>query len=122
MTSLRLTHVLAALLGLAASAGPAGRPASLPNEDCASQEVRQRPYMPSYDLPNGPQVAALYFGSSTCGPCNAAYFVAALKEMKPMLACQAKATHPAFPMLPPPPHRQRHTPPPYPPNPTPHHH
>jgi hypothetical protein len=61
--------------------------------------VREQAYHPSYELPKGHQVVAAYIGASTCGPCRTKELKAAIQQMKPLLACQAKATGRMFAVI-----------------------
>jgi len=95
MISIRSALVAVSTLGVASSVpGPlaAPRAQALRGADCASPTVREQAYHPSYELPQGRQVVVAYIGASTCGPCRTKQLKAAIQQMKPMLACQAKAT------------------------------
>jgi hypothetical protein len=60
---------------------------------CTSAAVRASPYQPEYQLPAERQVVALYIGASDSAPCRVPETKAAVREMKSLLAFQAKATH-----------------------------
>jgi hypothetical protein len=59
----------------------------------------QERYTPGTDLPTKPQILAIYFGATSCVPCQTPEFKAALHQMKPLLLQQATATGHAFAML-----------------------
>ena len=59
--------------------------------------VAQAPaYKPSYELPHGRQIVAIYVGASDCGPCRRDSLKAAIRAMKPALAKQAGAAGASF--------------------------
>lgn len=56
-------------------------------------------YVPSYKLPRGREIVAVYFGASTCGPCLLPSVKDAVRAMKPLLDGQAKQAHAAFSVI-----------------------
>jgi len=66
---------------------------------CASALSAQETYTPGTDLPTKPQILAIYFGATSCAPCQTPELKAALHQMKPLLLQQANATGHAFAML-----------------------
>ena len=58
--------------------------------------AQQGDYIPTYELPHGREIVAVYFGASTCGPCLLPDVKAAIRAMKPLLAAQAKQLNVSF--------------------------
>ncbi|MDH3292370.1 MAG: hypothetical protein OEO20_14260 [Gemmatimonadota bacterium] len=56
-------------------------------------------YEPLRQLPRGPEVIALYIGSSGCGGSQDAELKAAIRAMKPLLAEHARATDRSFSVI-----------------------
>jgi hypothetical protein len=53
-------------------------------------------YVPSYRLPEGKEIVAVYIGATTCGPCLLPEVKAAVRAMKTLVAAQAKQRNAAF--------------------------
>lgn len=53
-------------------------------------------YVPSKEYPNGKQLVAVYFGANWCAPCRKPAMKAAVQQMKPLLAAQAKQSGAEF--------------------------
>jgi hypothetical protein len=86
--------LIAPLLLLSPRSAPDGRWSPPQAQSaCTSAAVRASPYQPEYQLPADRQLVALYIGASDCAPCRVPETKAAVREMKSLLACQAKATH-----------------------------
>jgi hypothetical protein len=64
----------------------------------ASQPMlsQERDYTPSYEMPKGREIVAIYVGSSTCGPCLTPEVKAAVRKMKVLVADQAKQQGASF--------------------------
>ena len=64
--------------------------------------VTAQEYVPAYDrdpnfnIGNGPELVLVYFGGSTCGPCQSGDFKAALERAKVLLSERAAAEGKAF--------------------------
>lgn len=56
----------------------------------------QTEYSPSQRLVAGRELVAIYFGSTDCGPCQLPQVKSAIREMKPLLAAQAKQRRESF--------------------------
>ncbi len=71
---------------------------------CASLLLFQSPpafpqdtsYVPNKGFPNGRQVMVIYFGARWCEPCDTPEMKAAIRQMKPLLAAQAKDSGATF--------------------------
>ena len=57
---------------------------------------QERDYTPTYEMPKGREIVAIYIGSTTCGPCLSPEVKAAVKKMKVLVANQAKAQGASF--------------------------
>jgi len=53
-------------------------------------------YTPSFEMPEGPQLVAIYVGSSTCGPCQSPELKAAIEQAKRGLRKQATTARLSF--------------------------
>lgn len=62
----------------------------------SAQAAGDTSYTPSYALPQGRQIVAVYLGALTCRPCGAPEMKAAVRRMKPLLAAQAKHSGSSF--------------------------
>lgn len=57
---------------------------------------QERDYVPSYVLPKGREIVAIYIGSTTCGPCLTPEVKSAVRKMKVLVADQAKQQGASF--------------------------
>jgi len=62
----------------------------------ASLDAQQAAYVPSNKLPNGKEIVAIYFGAQSCGPCHAPAVKEAVRQMKNLVAAQARKANAAF--------------------------
>jgi hypothetical protein len=53
-------------------------------------------YTPSQKMPNGKEIVAIYVGAHSCGPCHSPAVKEAVKQMKSLLATQARQANAAF--------------------------
>src|SRR5512146_1126913 len=56
-------------------------------------------YQAKHDEPHGPQILAVYIGSTECQPCIWPPFKTSLKQMWPLLEAQAAQAHAGFATL-----------------------
>lgn len=68
---------------------------------CVGRPLRAqaKDYVPSQELPEGPELIAVYVGATDCGPCRFPAVKKAVREMKPLLAAQAKKRGMAFTVI-----------------------
>lgn len=68
---------------------------------CVGKPVRAqaKEYVPSHELPEGPELIAIYVGATDCAPCRFPAVKQAVREMKPLLAAQAKKRGMAFTVI-----------------------
>jgi hypothetical protein len=62
----------------------------------ASLDAQQAAYVPSNKLPNGKEIVAIYFGAQSCGPCHLPAVKEAVRQMKGLVAAQARKSNAAF--------------------------
>ncbi len=62
----------------------------------ASLGAQDTTYVPAARLESGHQIVAVYFGAHWCHPCQTPEMKRAIKEMKPLIAAQAKRSNADF--------------------------
>ena len=67
-----------------------------PRIDIAWETHDKHPYMPTYDANEGPQLALIYIGSSTCGAANQPTVPASVKKLKRLLQQRARSNGYSF--------------------------
>src|SRR5579884_580598 len=72
---------------------------TLPAILAGALSAQQPAYVPANDLPNGREIVAVYIGGENCGPCHAPEVKAAVRNMKVLLATQAKHDSAAFSVI-----------------------
>jgi hypothetical protein len=62
----------------------------------AGLDAQQAAYVPAQKLPNGKEIVAIYFGAENCGACHSPAVKEAVRQMKSLVAAQARKANAAF--------------------------